>query len=609
MPGNSHDHFVPVDTVPANDAVLGKKKLKLGTHEPTASSPPRLEDEHSWGEKRAQVSFDDTPKSVFDHTPTESRGSGIGHRPGSIMSFRFPIAYYDETRHSYIDSSYGSDRRHEEDENLHWRQISIFVAMCVLYMASSLTSSCFGILLTDLSSHFSVGNHILGVMSAMITLGYALVQPFAGLIVLILGPWKSVVVSSVISISGNIGFGLSHHYRTAEIFRLWTGLGCGMVYGIVWWFIKSEISPDKFGKLSATLETSNALGTVLATLPVYFFAQVAHWTSLFSVILPFIVFAGGFVASYLLLPYKTQLELSPISILSNETKSDSALKVDESAETVCDKSSIHLSDIPPTTVSELEIEKNDKRVSFVAKEPKCVEMSPVPERNEGSVLSSNDHSELSVTYHGTVHSAWITWKSVSKDILCCGNEWGAFIIGFAVLGSMDALGFTWLVTVLEHMHGLTYEESGVCVMVSNMMVIPVIFGAGILSDSINRRLPFVCIGIFFAMLHIIFLAFFKLTFCSAIFVCALNGTSQGFTSTIYAFAAENLSAKHTEQAVAWNQLFYMGGVACMTSIIGVIIENHSSKMGCIAVLLVLVCSCIPIPFLRETHGTFRDVEK
>eukprot|EP01084_Bolivina_argentea_P055404 101592_1 len=166
---NSHDRFVPGDEVPANDVDLGKK-VKSSIHEPTALSPPRLEDEHSLGKKGGLLCFAHSRSPVLSDSMGGSSTSATQHHH-SFMGFRFPTAYYDESIQSFIEDLYTSQKRNEKDERLHWRKTCILGAMCVLYMASSLSSSCFGILMNDVSDHFSAREDVMGVMSAMITLG------------------------------------------------------------------------------------------------------------------------------------------------------------------------------------------------------------------------------------------------------------------------------------------------------------------------------------------------------------------------------------------------------------------------------------------------------
>ncbi len=546
-------------------------------------------------------------QSITKHTSImeQFRGNIDSHHPhrlsSAITSFPANYIYESDTggsQHSIYFSPLRHSRGHASDfspsssfvgvGSKSWssRNVIIIMAMCVLYMASSLTMSSFGILVDLIVERYSVSYHGLGFMSSMVSLGYAVVQPISGLVVLVFGPWKSVAISCALSITGNIFFGIMRRIIPASIFRLWTGLGCGMVYGIVWWFIKSEIPPDKFGKVSATLEISNAIGTVLGSIPLYYFSQVVDWTYLFTIVLPVVVLIGGVIAAVLLQPFSSVI-LVPKSIHDQKVNSLRAIEEEEGEneddETAKDGNDSIDDDHPYT------LEKPDR------------------DRNGGSQLDSHigEFSAIpSVLYHTALRSATVSWKRISIDILCSRNEWGAYLILIAVMGSMDTLGFTWLVSILKEKYDFSDGEAGICLMVSNFMVIPVIFGVGALSDYLRIRLPFVAIGIALAILHVVLLRFAFFSFYPAIFVCALNGISQGFSEIIYVLAAESLTADHTEQAVAWGQLFYMGGVTLITALMGIVIEHSSMDGGMSFMLALLCCSVLAFPLFKETHGTF-----
>ncbi len=549
------------------------------------------------------------------------------HSTSARRSFRFPSAYIDDVN-SYVDNEDLGDSTKAglgaKKSNLNGSQIAILASMCILYMASSTTSSSLGILLPDLQQTFvDVDNNELGVMASMVTLGYAVVQPFSGLVVLTLGPWKTVVISCVLSMTGNLGFGLSTTSQGADLFRLWTGLGCGMVYGIVWWFIKSEIPPSKFGMLSGILEASNAFGTVIATIPLYYFQKSVEWQLFFTAFLPIMVLCGGSVAAYLLLPYTPKVELIPDRSSSVMVKDASSITLETEIENApSDMEIIPLSELPSPSkyrgilekesssgdeMMEVELEECSKRGS----RSQCSTSSSLDDRSVQSSCSS-----VSEIYLSRSRSAWEQWKTSSIEILSARNEWGAFSVAFIVMGTMDSLGFVWLITLLKSLHNLDENQAAICVMVSNFSVMPVIFSVGVLSDFVQLRLPFVYTGICISMLHLLLLGMAKLSYPAAIIVSALNGISQGFTSTAYAFAAERLSAKHTEQAVAWNQLFYMGGVTFMTFILGVMMSSHedesassddinAEKRVCIILFVIICVSIVPCLMLKETHGKFQ----
>ncbi len=510
---------------------------------------------------------------VFDTRTWKAMfGSKVARR-----SFRFPSVIDSDILTYYADSEISGSTPSSVD-GLTWKHMAILSAMCVLYMASSTTSSALGILLPDLRTSFvDTTTKELGVMASMVTLGYALVQPFSGLLVLALGPWKAVVLSSLLAMTGNLGFGLSETVESADLFRLWTGLGCGMVYGIVWWFIRSQVPPCNFGMLSGILEASNAIGTVLATLPIYYFEKTIQWQLLFTFILNCVILSASSVAVPLLLPYTTSTEGD------TDTRTKPMIELESG-----------------TTTEDIE-----NGVSESNRSP------PIP-LSEVILTFSENSSDSSLS----PFSAWDSWKVISWEILTNRNELGAFCVSFLVMGSMDSLGFVWLISMLQGLHGLSLGQAATCLMVSNFSVVPVIFSIGVLSDFVQLRLPFVYIGACLAALHITLLGFTNLNYPGAILVSSLNGISQGFTSTTYAFAAESLSARHTEQAVAWNQLFYMGGVTAMTSILGVvmvqrhdenddtIIPSHEIRDGCIVVLCSLALVMIPFVVLKETHGRF-----
>ncbi len=536
-------------------------------------------------------------------------------------SFRFPSVIDDDIQTYYAESI----RNSKIERVLTWKQMTILAAMCVLYMAASITSSSLGILLPDLRTTFvDTDTSELGVMASMVTLGYALIQPFAGLLVPTLGPWKAVVLSSALAITGNLGFGLSRTIESADLFRLWTGLGCGMVYGIVWWFIKSETPPNKFGMLSGILEASNAFGTVIATIPLFYFEKALQWELFFTVILNAIILGACSVAVPLLLPYSSHLEevlRSPKDIIrmssTNEnmpTEEIESMPTEENENIPTEDKSppIPLSEVQSPILIEHDKEHDDGQGHVMINAQKSSFSSGSSARTDNESLSFSDSSSDSDRI-GVEFVAWVSWKMISKDILTATNELGAFCVSFTVMGSMDALGMVWLVSMLQGMHGLSQAQAAFCVMISNFSVMPVIFCIGVLSDYVKLRLPFIYFGICIAALHVVLLGFLELSYPAAIVVSSLNGISQGFTSTAYAFAAESLSAKHTEQAVGWNQLFYMGGVTTMVSILGIVLDfshasgstdHHQYRLACVVVLCTVASAIIPCCILKETHGTY-----